>query len=130
MGLSSLCSRLLFGITLLIVAIKGFYSIDSNKGFASQNIRLMSETLQQKNINFNIIQFRKFSALILLIENYLLVIASISTILKIGFGKFFAFIAIIIDLVLIHNPIYYDEPIVRLMACEFLALFGAIWNCY
>jgi hypothetical protein len=130
MGLSSLCSRLLFGITLLIVAIKGFYSIDSNKGFASQNIRLMSETLQQKNINFNIIQFRKFSALIVLIENYLLVIASISTILKIGFGKFFAFIAIIIDLVLIHNPIYYDEPIVRLMACEFLALFGAIWNCY
>ena len=130
MGLSSLCSRLLFGITLLIVAIKGFYSIDSNKGFASQNIRLMSETLQQKNINFNIIQFRKFSALIVLIENYLLVIASISTILKIGFGKFFAFIAIIIDLVLIHNPIFYDEPIVRLMACEFLALFGAIWNCY
>ena len=130
MGLSSLCSRLLFGITLLIVAIKGFYSIDSNKAFASQNIRLMSETLQQKNINFNIIQFRKFSALIVLIENYLLVIASISTILKIGFGKFFAFIAIIIDLVLIHNPIYYDEPIVRLMACEFLALFGAIWNCY
>ena len=100
MGLSSLCSRLLFGITLLIVAIKGFYSIDSNKGFASQNIRLMSETLQQKNINFNFIQFRKFSALIVLIENYLLVIASISTILKIGFGKFFAFIAIIIDLVL------------------------------
>ena len=130
MGLSSLCSRFLFGITLLLVAIKGFYSIDSNKGFASQNIRLMSETLQQKNINFNIIQFRKFSALIVLIENYLLVIASISTILKIGFGKFFAFIAIIIDLVLIHNPIYYDEPIVRLMACEFLALFGAIWNCY
>ena len=130
MGLSSLCSRFLFGITLLLVALKGFFSIDSNKGFASQNIRLMSEILQQKNININILKYRKFSGLIVLIENYLLVIAALSTILKIGFGKFFAFIAIVIDLVLIHNPIFYDEPIVRLMACEFLALFGAIWNCY
>ena len=48
MGLSSLCSRFLFGITLLLVAIKGFYSIDSNKGFASQNIRLMSENYKKK----------------------------------------------------------------------------------
>ena len=90
----------------------------------------MSEKLQEKKININILKYRKFSALIVLIENYLLVIAAISTILKIGFGKFMAFIAIVIDLVLIHNPIFYDEPIVRLMACEFLALFGAIWNCY
>ena len=51
MGLSRFCSRLLFGLVLSLVSIKGFYDIDSNKGFVSQNIRLLSEKLQKYNIN-------------------------------------------------------------------------------
>ena len=128
MGLSCFCSRLLFGLVLTLVSIKGFYDIDSNKGFVSQNIRLLSEKLQKYNIN--IIQYRKYSALVILIENYLLLISAISTIVSFNPGKYFAFIALIIDILLVHNPYFYGEPAIKVITFEFIGLFGAILNSY
>ena len=131
MGLSSICSRLLFGLAIIFVAFKGFYNIDQNKGFVSQNLRLISEKLREINImNVDFTQYRKYCSLIVLIENHLLLLSALFTIIGIGIGKCFAFCAILLDLLLVHNPYFYDEPIIRLMSCEFLALFGAIWNCY
>ena len=39
------CFRLLFALTLVIVAIKGCCEVNDNKGFVSQNLRLLSEKL-------------------------------------------------------------------------------------
>ena len=131
MKVSSVCTRVFFAIALFFVAIKGFYDIESNQGFVSQNLRLISEKLREINIiNVDFTQYRKYCSLIVLIENYLLLLSALFTIIGIGIGKCFAFCAILLDLLLVHNPYFYDEPIIRLMSCEFLALFGAIWNCY
>ena len=46
MGIKKFCYffyRILFSITLILIGIKGILSIDDNKGYISQNIRIISE---------------------------------------------------------------------------------------
>ena len=128
MKVSSVCTRVLFAIALFFVAIKGFYDIESNQGFVSQNLRLISEKTQKYDISFN--QYRRYSAFIVLIQNYLLLTSTITLILSLNFGKYLVLISAIIDIILIHNPYFYDQPSIRTLACEYLALFGGVLNCF
>ena len=127
MKVSSVCTRVFFAIALFFVAIKGFYDIESNQGFVSQNLRLLSEKTEKFDISFN--KYRRYSAFIVLIQNYLLLTSTITLILSLNFGKYLVLISAIIDIVLIHNPYFYDQPKIKLLACEYLALFGGVLNC-
>ena len=127
MKVSSVCTRVFFAIALFFVAIKGFYDIESNQGFVSQNLRLLSEKTEKFDISFN--KYRRYSAFIVLIQNYLLLISTITLILSLNFGKYLVLISAIIDIILIHNPYFYDQPSIRTLACEYLALFGGVLNC-
>ena len=128
MKVSSVCTRVFFAIALFFVAIKGFYDIESNQGFVSQNLRLISEKTQKYDISFN--KYRRYSAFIVLIQNYLLLTSTITLILSLNFGKYLVLISAILDIVLIHNPFFYDQPSIRTLACEYLALFGGVLNCF
>ena len=128
MKVTSVISRVSFALALFFVAIKGFYDIESNQGFVSQNLRLISEKTQNFNISFN--NYRRYSAFIILIQNYLLLVSTITLILSLDFGKYLVLVSAIIDIVLIHNPYFFDEPKIRILACEYLALFGGVLNCF
>ena len=128
MKVSSVCTRVFFAIALFFVAIKGFYDIESNQGFVSQNLRLLSEKTEKFDISFN--KYRRYSAFIVLIQNYLLLTSTITLILSLNFGKYLVLISAILDIVLIHNPFFYDQPSIRTLACEYLALFGGVLNCF
>ena len=128
MKVSSVCTRVFFAIALFFVAIKGFYDIESNQGFVSQNLRLISEKTQKYDISFN--RYRRYSAFIVLIQNYLLLTSTITLILSLNFGKYLVLISAILDIILIHNPFFYDQPSIRTLACEYLALFGGVLNCF
>ncbi len=128
MKVSSVCTRVFFAIALFFVAIKGFYDIESNQGFVSQNLRLISEKTQKYDISFN--KYRRYSAFIVLIQNYLLLTSTITLILSLNFGKYLVLISAILDIILIHNPFFYDQPSIRTLACEYLALFGGVLNCF
>ena len=128
MKVTSVISRVSFALALFFVAIKGFYDIESNQGFVSQNLRLISEKTQNFNISFN--NYRRYSAFIILIQNYLLLASTITLILSLDFGKYLVLVSAIIDIVLIHNPYFFDEPKIRILACEYLALFGGVLNCF
>ena len=127
MKVTSVISRVSFALALFFVAIKGFYDIESNQGFVSQNLRLLSEKTEKFDISFN--KYRRYSAFIVLIQNYLLLTSTITLILSLNFGKYLVLISAIIDIVLIHNPYFYDQPKIKLLACEYLALFGGVLNC-
>ena len=51
-------------MTLVLVAIKGCCEIDDNKGFVSQNLRIIGEKLSFDKL----MQFRAYSGLIIIIE--------------------------------------------------------------
>ena len=38
--------KFLFSITLILIALKGFCEVNDNKGFVSQNLRLLGEKLK------------------------------------------------------------------------------------
>ncbi len=115
--------RFLFAMTLIIVAIKGCYEINDNKGFVSQNLRLLGEKLPLSNF---LIKYRGFSGLIIIIENYLLILTACFLLFSSKVAKVTGAIAISIELILVHNPIFYGENIYRGIASQYLAILGGI----
>lgn len=115
--------RFLFAMTLILIAIKGCNEVDENKGFVSQNLRLISEKLPFANF---LISYRRFSGLIIIIENYLLILTSCFLLFGSSFSKYFGTIAILIELLLVHNPVFYGENVYRGISSQYLAILGGI----
>ena len=77
MGFKKFCYffyRILFAITLILIGIKGILSIDSNKGYISQNIRIISEKILHNN---SLNKFRVYCGEIICLQNILLILSSI-----------------------------------------------------
>ena len=124
---SSACSvffRLLFGVALICLGAKGLYEVGSNHGFVSQNIRLILELIHKESL----LKLRMYSTLIVTIQNYLFLLSGFFVILGVKFGKLCAFVAVLIDLVLVHNPYFYGEPKYKTIAALYLGIFGAVLN--
>lgn len=115
--------RFLFGLSLICLGMKGLYSIQDLHGFASQNIRLISETYIK---NPKLTEMRQYSLQITLAENFLYLASGFFVILGFGLGKLTAFVAVLIDIVLIHNPIFYNEPKFQTITALYLGIFGAV----
>ena len=116
------CFRFLFSMTLILVAIKGCCEVNDNKGFVSQNLRIISEKLSFEKLT----QFRGYSGLIIIIENYLLILTACLLLFRAKFAKCTGFLAIMIELLLVHNPVFYGENVHRGMASQYLGILGGI----
>ena len=118
--------RFLFAMTLVLIAIKGCNELNDNKGFVSQNLRLISEKIPFTSF---LIQYRCYSGLIIIVENYLLVFTACFLLFKSKLAKVSGLIAILIELILVHNPLIYAEPYNRTFASYFVGLlFGILMN--
>ena len=116
------CFRFLFAMTLVLVAIKGCCEVNDNKGFVSQNLRILSEKLSFEKL----IQIRGYSGLIIIIENYLLILTACFLLFQAKIAKCTGFLAIMIELLLVHNPVFYGESVYRGMASQYLGILGGI----
>ena len=129
MGFKKFCYffyRILFAITLILIGIKGILSIDSNKGYISQNIRIISEKILHNN---SLNKFRVYCGEIIFLQNILLILSSIFSLFGFKIGKNIAYHVILIELILVHNPLIYAEPYNRCMSSYYISLlFGIILN--
>ena len=114
--------RFLFAMALILICIKGSHDVDDNKGFVSQNLRLLSEKLSLRFLT----QYRVYSGLIIIIENYLFVFTAWLLLFGSKFAKVTGTLAILIELILVHNPIFYGENVYREVASQYLAVLGGI----
>ena len=115
--------RFLFAVTLTLVAIKGCHEINDNKGFVSQNLRLLGVKIP--HLVF-LINYRVYSGLIIIIENYLFIFTACLLLLNFKFAKCTGFLAVLIELLLVHNPVFYGENVHRGVASQYLAILGGI----
>ena len=115
--------RFLFSMTLILIAIKGCYEKDDNKGFVSQNMRLIAEKLSF--IGF-LIKYRAYSGLIIIIENYLLILTAAFLLFNSKLAKYTGTLAVMIELILVHNPVFYGEAVYRGIASQYLSILGGI----
>ena len=114
--------RFLFAMALILISIKGSHDVDDNKGFVSQNLRLLSEKLSLRFLT----QYRVYSGLIIIIENYLFVFTACLLLFGSKYAKVTGTLAILIELILVHNPIFYGENVYREVASQYLAVLGGI----
>jgi hypothetical protein len=114
--------RLCFAMALVLIAIKGLADLNDNKGFVSQNLRLFNEKIPFLNLN----KLRMYSGLIILIENYILILTACFLMFGAKIAKVTGFIAILIELLLVHNPIFYGEGVYRNVGSQYLAILGGI----
>ena len=116
--------RAIFGCCLLILSVRGINDINNNKGFITQNVRLYSNKFFNNSESLNFLS--KNSSLILFIENMLLGLSEFFTIFGLGMRKFFVIISVLIELVLVHNVLFYNEPKFINIASQYLAIMGAV----
>ena len=61
-----------------------------------------------------------------MIENYLLILTACLLLFGTRIAKFTGFLAVLIELILVHNPVFYGENAYREVASQYLAIFGGI----
>ena len=115
--------RFLFSMTLILVAIKGCNEMNDNKGFVSQNLRILGEKIPYADF---LTKYRYLSGLIIIIENYLLIFSACFILFGAKISKVAGTIAIAIELLLVHNPVFYGENVYRGIASQYLAILGGI----
>ena len=114
----------IFGCCLLILSVRGINDINNNKGFITQNVRLYSNKFFNNSESLNFLS--KNSSLILFIENIFFGLSGFFTIFGLGMRKFFVIISVLIELVLVHNVLFYNEPKFINIASQYLAIMGAV----
>ncbi len=115
--------RFCFSFLLVIIAVKGCYEINDSKGFVSQNLRLLGEKLYLSDY---LLKYRGFSGLIIIVENYLLILTACLLLFGARISKVTGTIAILIELILVHNPVFYGEDTYRGISSQYLAILGGI----
>ncbi len=115
--------RFLFSMALILVATKGCYEVNDNKGFVSQNLRLLGEKIPYADF---LIKYRNLSGLIVIIENYLLILTACLLLFGAKIAKVTGTIAIVIELLLVHNPVFYGENVYRGVSSQYLAILGGV----
>jgi hypothetical protein len=116
--------RSIFGFCLILLCIRGINDINNNKGFITQNARLYSNKFFNNYDSLNVLG--KNSNLILLIENVLLGLTGIFTVFGLGMRKIFIIISVGIELILVHNILFYNESKFVNIASQYLAIMGGV----
>ena len=113
-----------FILSLIFLSLKNYSDIAINEQYFNWNITFYSNNFK---IPF-ILQIKEYSIVILMLQNYLLILSSLFIIMDftISFLSFFFFF--IIDIILIHNPISSENELNYLIIFEYLSLLGGIVN--
>ena len=114
--------KIFFSIILILIAGNEVYHIKDNQGFVKQNLRLFGEKLSLKCLN----NLRKYSKYFILLENSLFILTAFFIIFDVGFHKTTGTLAVLIELILVHNPVFYGENGCGIIASQYLALLGGI----
>ena len=128
MGISNIIHyiiRFMFALSLIFLALGNYFEIDFNKGYINKNLIFYSQNFFP---NSSLLQYRKYSIFILIIQNYFLVLTSLMIILGKKLSLFFLLIFFIIDAILIHNPFISDDTDNLITILQFLALIGGLLN--
>ena len=103
MGISNIIHyiiRFMFALSLIFLALGNYFEIDFNKGYINKNLIFYSQNFFP---NSSLLQYRKYSIFILIIQNYFLVLTSLMIILGKKLSLFFLIIFFIIDAILFNN---------------------------
>ena len=113
-----------FILSLIFLSLKNYSDIAINEQYFNWNITFYSNNFK---IPF-ILQIKEYSIVILMLQNYLLILSALFIIIDftISFLSFFLFF--IIDIILIHNPISSENELNYLIIFEYLSLLGGIVN--
>jgi hypothetical protein len=113
-----------FILSLIFLSLKNYSDIAINEQYFNWNITFYSNNFK---IPF-ILQIKEYSIVILMLQNYLLILSALFIIMDftISFLSFFLFF--IIDIILIHNPISSENELNYLIIFEYLSLLGGIVN--
>ena len=114
--------KIFFSIILILIAGNEVYHIKDNQGFVKQNLRLFGEKLSLKCLN----NLRKYSIWFILFENFFFFLTAFFIIFDVGCHKTTGTIAVLIELILVHNPVFYGENGCGIIASQYLALLGGI----
>lgn len=128
MGISNIIHyiiRFMFALSLIFLALGNYFEIDFNKGYINKNLIFYSQNFFP---NSSLLQYRKYSIFILIIQNYFLVLTSLMIILGKKLSLFFLIIFFIIDAILIHNPFISDDTDNLITILQLLALIGGLLN--
>ena len=128
MGISNIIHyiiRFMFALSLIFLALGNYFEIDFNKGYINKNLIFYSQNFFP---NSSLLQYRKYSIFILIIQNYFLVLSSLTLLLGKKMSLFFLIIFFIIDASLIHNPFISDDSDNLITTLQFLALIGGLLN--
>lgn len=117
--------RTLVAVALIVFAIKNYYEIENNHGFVSQNIRLIGEKWL-KNPVLN--QFRGYSKTIYMIECALIALSGLFLLINNKLKTSVIILGAVIDVLLVHNPVFYAEPKYRTLTAAYVGLIGVVIN--
>lgn len=119
--------RFLVGILLIAFAFKNISNIKAGESFVTQSIdRIQTKYLSR---SYNISFLKDHSYNILYAQFFCLLTSSLS--MMFGFSStssLFAFAAVLIELTLVHNPLFLRDPKYVFISSGYLGLFGAALN--
>ena len=118
--------RLIFGLTLVALGVKTLIEVNNLSNYVTQTIGQIQHKLLKKD--FNISPLKQHSTNIVFAEAFLFIASGLLTIFGFKFAKVLTFLAIVIELGLVHNIYFYREPVHLVLASGFLAVFGGVLN--
>ena len=118
--------RILFGIGLMIIGLRTLTEVQNKGSFVTTSIDRIQTLISGRGLN---IAFVKDHAQSIISAEAGLIIASGLLVLG-GFGlsKLTFFLAMLIEVGLVHNIYFYDNPVYKFYNVAFVSLFGAIIN--
>ncbi len=116
--------RLLFGVALIGLGLRTLNEVSKLDTYVNQSIDQIQHKVLKKN--FDITQFKQHSENIIFAEAYCFIAAGLLTIFGFSLAKLLTFVAVAIDLVLIHNVYFYRDPKHWILAAGFLGIFGGV----
>jgi hypothetical protein len=116
--------RLLLGISLIGLGIRTLTETSKLDSYVSQSFDQIQHRVLKKS--FDITHFKQYSELIVFSEGYFFIAGGFLTIFGFCLSKLLIFIAVLIDLTLIHNVYFYRETKHLILASGFLGIFGGV----
>ncbi len=116
--------RILFALSIIALSTKILYDVNKHQSFVSQTIDQIQHQILKKD--FSISFLKQYSQEIVFGEAFLFYATALFTVFGFCTAKVTAFLAIFIELALIHNPYFYREPNHIITASSMLGIFGGV----
>ena len=113
-----------FILSVIFLSLKNYCDIAINEQYFNWNITFYSNNFK---IPF-IVLLKEYSIIILMFQNYLLILSALFIIMDFTISFLSFFIYFLIDITLIHNPISSENELNFLIIFQYLSILGGIIN--